>query len=210
MIGRDFLSGDVVDRLCSSIDFCPIRAPSPLRAGLLLSFPIVLSPVAYFLFGCSTDWFVVSGLAVDIMGAVILAIPDIPSYREVAYGGRVREAYQRLVLEERDGRIAPDTRYYEAFHTALSEELLSRDVPENAYFDIEPAPRIVDDIVEIQDESFNLVQRINLGNVERILTKAYETEDGKFRRLGIFLLVIGLSTQLLGMLVNQSLILGFC
>lgn len=210
MISRDFLSGDIIERLCSSLDFCPIRAPSPLRAGLLLSFPIALSPVAYFLFGCSTDWFVVSGLFVDIVGALILAIPDIPSYRKVAYGGRVREAYSRLILEERDGRIAPDTRYYDAFHTALRERLLPRDVPENAYFDIEPVPRIVDDIVLIKNKQLEPVQRINLANVERILTNVYENEDGKFRRLGIFLLVIGLSTQLLGIIVSQIFIPGLC
>lgn len=39
VMSRDFLSGNVLERLCSSLDFCPIRAPSPQRAGLLLDDP---------------------------------------------------------------------------------------------------------------------------------------------------------------------------
>lgn len=152
---------------------------------------------------------VILGFVVDIFGALILATPDIPQYKKWTYGGSVRNAYLRLTLDERAGRISPDTRYYNAFRTALTEHMLPGDVPENATFEFKSGN--VDDIMIINDEEFQPeTGPISLGNVERMLIDTYRREESRFRLLGILLLVIGFSAQVSGMLVDTFYIYNLC
>lgn len=197
-------------KLDSRFDILPIRAPSTIWAVSLLSFPLFLSPFGYVIWGCQTDWVTISGFAVDIFGALILAIPDLPKYNEWAFGGRVREAHLRLMHDEKPGRFAPNTRYYDEFTDALRERLIPSHVPENGYFDIE---LMGGDYVMIpKDEKLDSigVGPISIGNIERELTAVYHSEEGTFRRIGVFLIVVGFTTQLLSMVFDQFLLFDLC
>jgi hypothetical protein len=162
-----------------------------------------LSPFAYVLWGCQTDWVTISGFAVDIFGALILAIPDLPKYNKWAFGGRVRQAHLRLKHDETPGRFAPNTRYYDEFTEALRERLPPSDIPENGYFDIELINGKYTMIPKDQRLDPIGVGPISIGNIERELAAVYRSEEGKFRRIGVFLIVVGFTAQLLSMVFDR-------
>jgi hypothetical protein len=195
-------------RLTEYIKENPIKAPSAKTGSLGAVVILSLSVPGYLIIGCSTDWVVVSGFVVDIVGATILAVPDLPIYDEYTYGGRVRQAYLRMTQDEQNGRIAPETRYYDCFRSALRERLPPQDFPEGAYFDIEYRP--TGEVFYIKDETLNVQKVSKLGNIERVLTDVYESREGDFRRLGISFLIIGFLAQLLGMAVDTVYGLPIC
>ena len=197
-------------KLDSRFEILPIHAPSPIQAVPLLTFPLFLSPFAYVVWGCQTDWVTISGFVVDIFGALILAIPDLPRYNEWAFGGRVREAHLRLKYDETPGRFAPNTRYYDAFTEALRERLIPSDVPENGYFDIRPIGRHYVMIPKNEDLDSIGAGPISVGNIERDLTAVYRSEEGKFRRIGVYLIIVGFTTQLLSMVFNEFILIDLC
>lgn len=194
----------------SRFDILPIRAPSTKRAVFVFSFPLLLSPLGYVILGCQTDWVAVSGFAVDIFGAIILAIPDLPRYNQWAFGGRVREAHLRLKHDEKPGRFAPNTRYYDAFTGALDERLGSSCIPKNGYFDINLVGNKYVMVIKNKSLSPIGISPISIGNIERELTTVYRSEEGKFRRIGIYLIVIGFTVQILSMTVDNFLFIDLC
>lgn len=203
-------SNELIRKIDDKFNLLPVYAPSTISAGLFFSFPILLSPIGYIIWGCQTNWVTVSGFVIDVFGAVILAVPDLPKYSEWAYGGRVRKAHLRLMNSEKPGRFAPNTRYYDSFVEALREKLLSRDVPENGYFDIKQ--KGIDYVIIIKNEDLDPIGAgpISIGNIERVLMEVYQSEEGKFRRLGLLLIITGFMTQLLSMIFNDFIIIDLC
>ncbi|MFB6224970.1 MAG: hypothetical protein ABEI13_00760 [Candidatus Paceibacteria bacterium] len=199
-----------VDKIDDRYDIFPIYAPNAKKYAIILSFPVLLAPFGYVFLACSTDWFTVSGLLIDIFGATILAIPDLPRYNELTYGGLVREAHLRLMYDEKPGRIAPDTRYYDSFCEALKQRLPPSDIPENGYFDVELMGSDYNMIVKNKNLEYTDVPPISIGNIERELTEVYRNEEGAFRRLGVLLLVIGLILQLLSLIVDSFIVYDLC
>lgn len=207
------LLDEVWSKLDSRFDILPIRAPSSIRATLLLSLPLILSPFGYVLWGCQTDWVTVSGFAVDIFGAIILAIPDLPKYNEWSFGGRVRQAHLRLKHDEKPGRFAPQTRYYDEFTEALRERLPPNDIPENGFFDIETVNGKYVMIIKNSNLDPTGVPPVSIGNIERELSTVYRSEEGKFRRIGVSLIVVGFTAQLLSMVFDKFILIDlykFC
>lgn len=213
MSGLDRLRG-LLSQTWSKIDtrfhILPIRAPSTIRTIFVLSFPLYLSPIAYVIWGCQTDWVGISGFVVDIFGALILAIPDLPKYNEWAFGGRVRKAHLRLKHDETPGRFAPNTRYHKEFTKALRERWAPSQFPEDGYYDI---TSVRGNYVLIpKDKNLNPtgVGPISIGNVERALSTVYRSEEGRFRRIGVSLIVVGFTIQILSMVFDQFFFLDPC
>lgn len=179
----------------------------------------VLVTGAYLALGCGRDWALLGGLLLDLLGAVALALPDLPRVSDRLRVGQLRAARRRLTeLADGNGGTG-STVDHPAFREAVLEPLASeRDLdafdpdaglPEGAAFEVES----LGDGMRVQVYG-HVGSTTPLGSVRYPvvmgkLRSALDRSEGSVRRSGLLLLFVGFSVQIAAVL-QESNLFGIC
>lgn len=189
--------------------------PPRARAGILP----VLALLAFLLgveeCGYIEVNFVPVGLSIDVLGAIVLAAPDVPQLRRNLVSGRLESAKQTLdfgwgfrnlaspTLDEDHLYSSADTRGFPELQNLLSDRESDADVRwENAcVFTTEKVGRTFPrPVMKVLSESANQLGGLHWHKVTFDIDQEIKKMDGRVRRLGISILILGFGVQFLAYL----------
>ena len=158
-------------------------------------------------------WLTVCGLGVDIIGAFVIALPDVPPLFKKLKGGRIREGKYQLESFALIGGT-------QAYDTILNELESLYDEHLDAEWRLNPEPHhiTIEEGDVLGGEGKTLVaytasddeddkERWEIGNIpywtiELHLRRRIQYEESKIRAFGFGLLASGFAIQILGHLVT--------
>jgi hypothetical protein len=182
-----------------------IRYITVSYTGLVL----VIAVILYLLISCSRDWAIITGLAVDALGAVLLAAPDLGFYRTRTYSGELRDIVNALSESSEVRRINPENEWYDTFLEEMKDILFTENIPASAYFEVERAKN--SNLLFYYQGPKQDGTAINLDNIEAPLRSKIENEEIRVRRYGALIFVFGIVLQIAGLLVDSNIFPGiFC
>lgn len=207
--------------MCSKKSSKPIfyTCPQPLVTAAIVSITFgVLTVGIYLIFGCENDWLAITGLSLDIVGVLILAVPDVPRLSSKTIIEDLRTAV-RKISKRTLGDITTDDTIYDALYETIDERLnlegdatfeLVRAVPAsdlNMDVPLGYCPISEKEFI-IRDQSDHVTHLYRAYVIESLRNKIH-TESGRFRRLGLYLIVIGFSVQAISTLFSSAIILNW-
>ena len=178
-------------------NIAPIKGWKSVRSGAIaLCIGAVCLLIAYYTVGGTRNWFGIYGVILDVIGAFVLVIPDLPKYREYFYAGKLRDALFKLRTDfQGSSRITTDEPWYDSFVEELQKIMIATDIPDGTWFEIRG------DMFRVLRDDMSAKERMAFRNLERDLINRINEQEGIIRRNGVALLVIGFSSQLIGYLV---------
>jgi len=138
---------------------------------------------------------VVSGLLLNICGAVFLAIIDVPGINKHLYVKDLERAYDDLFRTE-----IPDIGTEEEIHDVIRSSVEEyADLATEVEFEINKDEEYID----IQNKTEQLTdERVGLAIFKYRLEKQIDHEETQLRQSGLILLATGFTVQLLGMIID--------
>jgi len=183
-----------------------VRADSVKKAGYGAAVVVLLGiGASYWLLGCGRDWVIIGGLVIDGIGALLIAAPDLKSFRERSYAGQLQKAYDAEVIDRSAHYIPEHVDWYPVFLSEM-DEAFHRPVTESSEFNIE---QVVD--------TYNIFHRPKPGVdappmpvsvMGQQMRETIDTEKSQIRRTGAALLIFGFGVQFLGYIFDGNLGLG--
>jgi len=191
--------------------------PRPFVTAVVITLLLGGGTVAgYFILGCENDWLLVSGLLLDILGALTLAVPDVPRLWSQTIIDDLRTAVDRLSKGTLD-EITESDAIYDALYETVDERLslqgaatfelvktlsvtdLGTDVPLRLH------PAFEQEFI-VDDASDSPIHFAPAYIIESLRNKIH-AESGRFRRLGLYLIVVGFSVQGAATLSSNTVVL---
>lgn len=183
-----------------------VRAESVQKAGYGAVVIVLLGIAAsYWLLGCSRDWVIIGGLVVDGIGALLIAAPDLKSFRKRSYAGQLQGAYDAEVIDRSSHFIPKQVDWYPVFLSEM-DDAFHRPVTESSEF-----------FIEEQIDTYNIfhrpkpgvdAQRMSVSVMGKQMRDTIDAENSRIRRTGAALLLFGFGTQILGYLFDGTFGLG--
>lgn len=172
----------------------------------------------YLLLGCENNWLVITGLLLDILGALILAVPDVPRLWSRTIIGDLRASVEQI-SKRTLSNVTTDELIYCALYETIDERL---EIEGDATFNLVRTSSTTELNVDgplrlyntselefvVRDDSNSPIHFYPSYIVESLRNKIH-TESGRFRRLGLYLIVIGFSVQAISMVFTSALILNW-
>jgi hypothetical protein len=172
-------------------------------AAITVCLNTILIFAVYCLAGNSRNWFVLFGLLTDITGAIVLAIPDLPRYRELFYAGHLDRALGKMKTDFKGpGRITPSEPWYDTFRDFLDSEVILEEIPDDAWFEIDRHDRFS----PLNNRMQAIQPTIAFRNIERDFNWKIRELEGRIRRNGIVVLGIGFFIQILGYILPNGIL----
>lgn len=207
--------------MCSKKRSKPIyyTCPPPLLTAVVVSLSFGFLTIGiYLILGCENDWLAITGLSLDILGVLILAVPDVPRLSSKTIIEDLRTAV-RKTSKRTLGGVSTDDTIYDALYETIDERL---NLEGDATFDLVPTAPATDINVDVplsyystsekefivKDQSGQTTHLYQDYVIESLRNKIH-TESGRFRRLGLYLIVIGFSVQAISSLFSSALILNW-
>lgn len=176
-------------------DSTAFRGPRPICLVSLIGIvSIVIILISYRLIGCGLNWFTLVGLFLNVMGAVSLAVLDIPSISSHTYAEDLRRLEKDLSAKS-PPPIEQDTDTHNILKSSVGEYV---DFQGSVDFTING-----DSLLICPEDGES--ERIDLLIVHQRLRRQILREKGRLRRNGIYLLAIGFGLQSFGMFLHSEL-----
>ena len=173
-------------------------------AIFVVTVPVALLYVSGF---CNRDWVVVGGLTLDVLGAFLLAAPDIAAFQENSYAGQLRTIREIVVIDPKERFISKRMISSDVFIEEMDKVFGGEQVSKDSIFKIKEMRENghpVNYILIHQTGLDSDGQPISLSNVDRHFREKIESEDARVRRAGVILLSVGFISQILGLLVTEA------
>lgn len=103
-----------------------------LAVGLVVMFGLL-----YILIGCRRDWAVISGISIDVLGAILLASPDLGYFKTITYSGELRDIIDSFYRNAKTFTISEDEEWYDTFEREMEDVLFTENIPDDAIFKVE-------------------------------------------------------------------------
>lgn len=161
---------------------------------------LVLTGFLYLSVWCGRDWVVIAGLAVDAVGAVLIAAPDLGFYTSFTYSGDLRRAADRIAKRD-SGYISENESWYPVFFEEMENIIGTTNIPSDADFEIKKV--LNSNLLFYYPGPDKDGKPINLDNVVGPLRLTIDEEEKLVRRYGAYLFVAGIVLQILGLLVSR-------
>ena len=183
-----------------------VRAASVRNAGYGAAAVTVLGiGVSYWLLGCSRDWVIIGGLVIDGIGALLIAAPDLKSFRERSYAGQLQKAYDAEVIDRSAHYISKHVDWYPVFLSEM-DDAFHRPVTESSEFNIKQVVNTYT-IFHRPKPGVN-AQPMSVAVMGQRMRETIDDEKSQIRRTGAALLIFGFGVQLLGYVFDGTLGLG--
>lgn len=190
----------------------PIKGMETWRLALIILL-IALSANILLIctLGTKTNWTVIIGLGIDLIGALIIAAPDFEFLTNFLYVGRLRRGRRKLhdYNAKSVERFVPTNPqpWYQELREEIDKFAFADDIPEEAWFERNPDwPDTL--LVYSKDDKLKPVHataRLPFTNLDRHLIHRIEELDSRVRRQGAILLFIGFSLQIVGLLFESAI-----
>jgi hypothetical protein len=140
---------------------------------------------SYWLLGCGRDWVIIGGLVIDVIGALLIASPDLKSFRERSYEGQLQQAYDAELIDRSAHFIPKQIDWYPVFLSEM-DDAFHRPVTESSEF-----------FIEEQIDTYNIfhrpkpgvdAQRMSVSVMGEQMRDTIDAEDSRIRRAGAALL----------------------
>ena len=176
---------------------------------------IFSSIVTFYLWiGCGRDWVVIGGLCLDVMGALLLASPDLEKYRQYSRLGQLYRLHPIIVDNPRERYISRHTTENEIFLEEMREIFNGKRVGEESIFRIKKLGGNQNPVNYVLSHKMNPSRddkKISISNVDRHFQESIRKEKSAVRRLGAITLLSGFSLQIVGLVVDSTpFVYGLC